>query len=184
LDAGGILSNSNVVTSTQSIPSLPNTCRSRVAEDLHSGLSTFADLRLPSFTELDETARYFDAWVDLNGDGNPEVVVFVSGRGWCGSGGCMGLILQSKGSTYEVITRTTITRPPIQVYLTRASNGWWSLSVWVQGGGIQPGYNAVLDFDGATYPTNPSTAPPGAPTDGGYTLVPADYVGKPVYDPK
>jgi hypothetical protein len=32
--------------------------------------------------------------------------------------------------------------------------------VWVQGGGIQPGYTTELQFDGMTYAGNPSIAPP------------------------
>jgi hypothetical protein len=31
--------------------------------------------------------------------------------------------------------------------------------VWVQGGGIQPGYEAELRFDGNAYPSNPSVIP-------------------------
>jgi hypothetical protein len=106
----------------------------------------------------DKTARYSCAFVDLNGDGKDEAIVYLKSRNWCGSGGCVAFILVRKDSSYRVVTRTTITRPPIRV-LTGASNGWRNIGVWVQGGGIQPGYEAELRFNGKKYPSNPSMPP-------------------------
>lgn len=105
----------------------------------------------------DETARYSSAFVDLKNDGTEEVIVHLSGRSWCGSGGCVTLILAPEGSGYRVVTEATITRPPIRV-LSISSHGWHDLSVWVGGGGIQP-YEAELRFDGKTYPSNPTVPP-------------------------
>jgi hypothetical protein len=76
----------------------------------------------------DKTTRYVDAAVDLDGDGVPEEIVYVSGTAWCGSGGCTLLILAREKSTFRVITRTTITRPPIRI-LKGTSQGWHDLSV-------------------------------------------------------
>ena len=44
----------------------------------------------------DKTTRYLYASVDLNGDGTPEIIVYLTGREWCGSGGCphLGLVPQ------------------------------------------------------------------------------------------
>jgi len=112
----------------------------------------------------DKTTRYSAAFVDLNGDGTPEAIIHVTGRQWCGSGGCHMLILARKGSSYRVVTETTITRPPVRV-LRSTSHGWRNIAVWVEGGGIQPGYEAELQFDGTTYPSNP-TAPPARPLAG------------------
>src|SRR6185437_3388628 len=58
---------------------------------------------------------YSAALVDLNGDGKPEAIVYLSGPGWCGSGGCGMLVLTPQGNSYREITSTTITRPPIRV---------------------------------------------------------------------
>lgn len=52
----------------------------------------------------------------------------------------------------------TVVQLPIRV-LESTANGWHDLGVWVQGGGIQPGYEAALSFDGRTYPRNPTVAP-------------------------
>ncbi len=112
----------------------------------------------------DRMTRYVAAFVDLNGDGIPEAVVYLMGQRWCGSGGCTMLVLARDDSSYRVITKIPITRLPIRV-LTRASHGWRSLGVRVQGGGIVTGYEAELAFDGATYPENPST-PPARPLAG------------------
>jgi len=42
--------------------------------------------------------------------------------------------------------------------LNTKSNGWHDISVVVAGGGIA-GYEAILPFDGKTYPSNPSVPP-------------------------
>lgn len=68
------------------------------------------------------------------------------------------MILSYVEESWKVITRVSITRPPIRL-LKSKSNGWYDLGVWVQGGGIQPGYEAQLRFDGGMYPENPSVPP-------------------------
>jgi hypothetical protein len=68
------------------------------------------------------------------------------------------LLLRPEGSIYRLITRVTITQTPVRVLNSR-SHGWHDIGVWVQGGGIQPGYEALLRFNGRTYPTNPSVPP-------------------------
>jgi hypothetical protein len=94
--------------------------------------------------------RYYAAFVDLKDDGTKEVIVYVTGQLSCGSGGCTTLVLAPEGSSYKVVTELTITRPPILV-LTTMSQGWHDIAVWMQGGGIQPGYEAELSFNGKTY---------------------------------
>jgi hypothetical protein len=108
--------------------------------------------------EFDKTTRYSAAFADLSGGDAPEVVVYVSGRAWCGSGGCSMLILRPDGASFRVTTRTTIARPPIRVLQT-TTNGWHDVGVWVQGGGIQPGYTAVFSFNGESYASTPSVPP-------------------------
>jgi hypothetical protein len=129
-----------------------------------------------------KTARYFAAFVDLKDDGMQEAIVYLTDQPSCGSGGCTALILAPEGSSYRVVTSITIVRPPIRV-LANKSNGWHDLAVWVQGGGIQPGYEAELPFDGRTYPKNPST-PPARPSAGiaaGAVVVPSGSRGALLY---
>jgi hypothetical protein len=126
------------------------------AESLKSFLQSYLGKPYPTF-EQEKATRYSSAFVDLKDDGTEEVIVYVSGRTWCGSGGCTMLILAPEGTSYRVVTRTTITRPPIRILNTK-SNGWHDISVVVVGGGIA-GSEAVLPFDGKTYPSNPSVPP-------------------------
>jgi len=102
--------------------------------------------------------RYINALVDLRDDGKHEAIVYITDPDWCGTGGCTALILEPENSSYRIITETTIVHLPIRVLETK-SHGWRDLGVWVQGGGIQPGYEAKLSYDGKTYPSNPSVAP-------------------------
>lgn len=102
-----------------------------------------------------KSSKYVAAFQDINGDGNLEAIVYLIGGKWCGSAGCTTLVLAPKGTSWRVVSKITITRLPIRL-MTETSHGWHSLGVWVQGGGIQPGYEAKLCFDGRTYPQNPS----------------------------
>lgn len=109
---------------------------------------------------VDETigVRYHYNRVDLNGDGNPEVLVFVFGRTMCGTSGCGAMIFQLRRSHYTLITDFGPARNPI-VVSRRRTGGWNDLIMPVAGGGILPGYYAVLRFDGRTYPANPTVEP-------------------------
>jgi hypothetical protein len=127
-----------------------------VAANSEASLKSF--LRSYLAADGDAATRYHRAFVDLNGDGMDEVVVYLQDRGWCGSGGCTMFILRQQGASFQVVTKTTITQLPIRVLATK-SHGWRDLSVGVAGGGIRPGYDAALSFDGKSYPTNPSAAP-------------------------
>jgi hypothetical protein len=102
-------------------------------------------------------SRYLTATVDLNGDGQPETIVYLLGNNWCGSGGCTMLVLTTQNAHYKVMTRITITQLPIRV-LSTSTNGWRDLAVTVAGGGILHGYEAKLAFNGRKYPSNPTIA--------------------------
>jgi len=93
------------------------------------------------------------------------------------------LILKRTDDSWEVVVGTTVTWPPMYV-LANTSHGWRSIGVWVQGGGIQPGYEAELAFDGRTYPSNP-TRPPARRLEGkpaGDVVIADIQQAKPLYD--
>ena len=102
--------------------------------------------------------RYFAAFVDLRDDGIQQAIVYFTDRFSCGSGGCTTLILEPEGSSYKVVTSISIARTPIRV-LKSKSNGWHDISVVARINGIEPTYEAVLSFDGKTYPSNPTVPP-------------------------
>jgi hypothetical protein len=152
----------------------PDSTSAAAEESLKRFLQTLDD---------NKATRYIAAFRDLNGDGIPEAIVYLMGNSWCGSGGCNTLILAREGSSWRIVTNIRITRRPIRV-LTNESHGWRSLGVWVQGGGIQPGYEAELPFDGKSYPRNPSV-PPARRLEGnpeGEVVIPSVQDGKPLYD--
>ena len=131
--------------------------------------------------EDDGTARYIPAFVDLNNDGTDEVIVHVLAQSLCGTGGCPTLVLVPVQSSFRIVSRIGITRPPSRV-LNKQTNGWHDLAVWVQGGGIQPGYEADLPFDGENYATNPTVAPAHrlSPKAAGQVVVSDDAKGIPL----
>ncbi len=123
--------------------------------------------------------RYVAAFYDLNGDEKSEAIVYLVSNRWCGSGGCNTLILARSGGSWRIVRNETITRPPIRV-LKRTSKGWHDIGVWVQGGGVQPGYEADLRFDGKTYRPSPS-AGPGAARAAGEVVIPSAEDAKPLH---
>jgi hypothetical protein len=116
---------------------------------------------------------YVAAVVDLDGTGTPEAIVHLTGREWCGTGGCNTLILRQDKCSWKIVTNITLTTRPIRV-LARTSHGWRNVVVGVQGGGLRA-YEAELMYDGTTYPRNP-TLPPARPLKGsaeGTEVIPA-----------
>lgn len=105
--------------------------------------------------------HYFAQQADLNGDGRPETIVHVAGPMVCGTGGCNTAVFTPERQGLRTVAWISVTRPPIAVAETN-SNGWRDLIVRVSGGGIIPGYDARLRYDGLAYPENP-TVPPAEP---------------------
>src|SRR5882762_7733245 len=70
----------------------------------HESLKTFLQyyLRGPSFGE-DKSTRFFATFVDLAGNGTREAIVYMTGDGWCGSGGCNTLILEPHGNSWKAV---------------------------------------------------------------------------------
>jgi hypothetical protein len=131
-------------------------------ESLKGFLQTY--VRASSAGDYSAT-RYSPAFVRLDGGMGAEAIVYLTGDGWCGSGGCSALVLSRGQESWRVVTKVTIAWPPIRV-LESESHGWHDIAVWVRGGGVRPGYEAVLHFDGQGYPPNP-TVPPAQPLSGG-----------------
>ena len=119
---------------------------------------------ISAFVAKHRLVRYSVAFADLNGDDQPEALVYaVATRGGgktdlCGSGGCELYVLSLTPTGYHEVSRISISRPPIRILHT-ITKGWHDISVRVAGGGINPGYNARLEYTGVTYPSNPSVPP-------------------------
>lgn len=123
-----------------------------------AAMETSLNSYLQKESEGDSTERYKIAYVDLNGDGVNEAIVFALGSGTCGSGGCNTLVLNWNGAAWSTVSDISITNLPIRLLATK-SHGWTDIGVMVHGGGIIRPYEAVLKFNGKRYPGNPTVPP-------------------------
>jgi len=101
--------------------------------------------------------RYYYNRVDLNGDGEPEVLVYLFGPYMCGSGGCNTLVFRRGGGGYKLVSDIPLTRNPI-IVSERKTNGWHDLVFLASGGGVRAHY-VVLRFNGKSYPDSSAEDP-------------------------
>ena len=123
--------------------------------------STLAKPRDPVANYIQQSlqvSRFKRAEADLNGDGHPEAFVYVTDQDYCGTSGCLLIVLSPRGATYRVVMRATAVQLPIRLLQTSA-HGWRDVGVTVAGGGIIRPYVARLRFDGRRYPGNPTIPP-------------------------
>ncbi len=106
----------------------------------------------------EDEVRYYYNRLDLNGDGRLETIVYLTGSTLCGSGGCSAVIFKQENDKYEKLSQFTLANTPI-IISNKRTNGYKDIIMYVSGGGIEPFY-AHLKYDGVTYPSNPSSAPP------------------------
>jgi hypothetical protein len=123
--------------------------------------------------------RYVVAWADLNGDGRPEALVYLTSGNYCGSGGCrLYIYTPQQGSWYQHAS-LTITNPPIMVLNTR-TRGWRDLAVRVSGGGARP-HNVIIRQGRITYQSNPSLAPTLGRRAAGRVVITERDQGRPLF---
>ena len=65
----------------------------------------------------DSEARYFDAEIDLDGDGKQEVVVYAAGPTVCGTGGCPVYVFTPSAEGYRPVGRISVARPPTATHI-------------------------------------------------------------------
>jgi len=127
---------------------------SAAAEQPNPAISNYLQNRF----HLSTAPSYKFAEVDLNGDGWPDFIVYLTDEHFCGSGGCNLYVLSPVSGGYRLMMRATIVQLPIRL-LPSSSHGWRDIGVTVSGGGIDHPYEAVLKYDGHRYPSNPSMPP-------------------------
>ena len=117
---------------------------------------TALDLAIGAYAKSqgdEQLPPYKSARFDLNSDGTDDAIVLLTESFWCGSGGCTMLVFRGLNENFELVSSTSVTLEPIRV-LEKPSNGWADLIVHSRGHG-----EALLRFNGTSYPGNASTAP-------------------------
>lgn len=94
-------------------------------------------------------SRYVYNRVDLDDDSEPEVVVYLLGSFFCGSGGCTMLLLDDAASDYRLVQTFSIARAPV-IVSSGATSGWHDLFKLESGGGAEASYVRYA-FDGTEY---------------------------------
>ncbi|CAM1345631.1 hypothetical protein [Tenacibaculum amylolyticum] len=120
-----------------------DTLVSKIGEFISTKYLTEADLRV--ITKEDRIFRF--ATIDLNGDDKKEIFIYLNSTYFCGSGGCSFLLLDSN---FKLITKFTVTQPPILVS-NDSENGWKKLYLYSKG------YREMIyNSETMSYPSNPS----------------------------
>lgn len=105
--------------------------------------------------QVEEVPEYRAAATDLDEDGVDDLLMLLDDPNWCDDAGCSLLVFHAEDdASYRLVTQTTVTHAPIAVS-GQTHNGWHDLLVGVGGGGNQAG-TVALQFNGESYPTNPT----------------------------
>lgn len=95
-------------------------------------------------------ARYAWAEIDLDGDGTEEVLAYLLGPFFCGSGGCsLKVLRQDADGSYAEVASLPISRLPVHVAATE-TDGWRDLYRRESGGGAEPSVVHHV-WNGSTY---------------------------------
>jgi len=97
-----------------------------------------------------EGTQYFYNRVDLNGDGEPEILAYLRGPRTCSSNGCLLLVLQKEGNRYAAISRIYMAWSPVVVIENR-SNGWSDLVLRAEASEGGAARYSRIAFDGKSY---------------------------------
>jgi hypothetical protein len=116
----------------------------------------FRDLNVDksALIDINSNDSYTYNYVDLNGDGKPEVIVYLSGRYFCGTGGCQVLIFKLVGKEYKSLSGMGLVRPPFIVTEAK-SNKYKNLVMYSRNYGVRKGdYGDFysFNFNGKNYP--------------------------------
>lgn len=102
--------------------------------------------------------RYMAFYEDLNGGTNCEVIVYLWGPDFSGTGGDTLVVFSENNGEYDFVSKTTIVNMPIIISNSK-TNGFNDIIVYVTGGGVKNGFYSILKNEGGRYPLNPSVQP-------------------------
>ncbi len=94
-------------------------------------------------------ARYVYGFVDLNDDGKEEVLAYLLGTFFCGTGGCSLMVFTPADNGFELIDNFPISRLPV-IISPEKTQGWNNL-VRLESGGGAPATYVIHTFNGEQY---------------------------------
>jgi len=105
-----------------------------------------------------EPGPYKKVGVDLNGDGQAEALVYLTGEAWCAKTGCTLAIFRNGQFGYRPVATVRRVKLPLRIGSSE-SQGWRDLIVDTGGAGM-PVQTVALKFSGRGYPGNATTIAP------------------------
>lgn len=63
--------------------------------------------------------RFFSANIKSDTNTKQEILIYVSGESWCGSGECRMWVIEHNGNSFTVISETSIVKLPIRALRSR-----------------------------------------------------------------
>jgi hypothetical protein len=145
----------NLTTESEKISdSVLNVMKTYASEDSKSEAIEFSvnQVHFSDYTEIPEY-RYFYNYINLDEDEDQEIMVYLVGLEFSGSGGSTLDIYDIVDDTLVHVSTMTLVNNPIYISET-ITNGWHDIILYVSGGGAEANYR-LMKFD-ETYPTNPS----------------------------
>ncbi len=119
-----------------------------------------------------DPSPYRKVGVDLNGDGQAEALVYLTGEKWCAKTGCTLTVFRSGQYGYRAVSTIRRVKLPIRI-ASGESQGWRNLVVNTGGVAGLPMQTVLLQFTGRGYPGNATTIAPipqGVPIGGTVVL--------------
>ena len=106
-----------------------------------------------------DPSPYTKVGVDLNGDGQAEALVYLTGEKWCAKTGCTLAVFRSGQFGYRAVSTIRRVKLPIRV-ASGENQGWRNLIVNTGGVAGLPMQTVLLQFTGHGYPGNATTLAP------------------------
>jgi hypothetical protein len=63
---------------------------------------------IPEAKDIVEDDNYKFAYEDLKGDGTKEIIIQATGMIWCGSAGCLTVVLEKRGANYVTLLSVNV----------------------------------------------------------------------------
>lgn len=133
---------------------------------------------IPAARDLIEDNNYQFAYEDLKGDGSKEAIIQATGITWCGSGGCLTLVLESRGPDY--VTLLSVNVGDDLAVMNEKVNGYAALRASFGDGMNMKPKVFILGAATSVKPRATSAAPASIGHLGGISGQITDEIGRPI----